>query len=96
MDELRVFLRAMGVISEWVFPAEEDPGTPMDRFLFEKWLLAAEEAVKLSKLDGGLWHPYRRKWASERKHLPLRDVAAAGGWVEGQHDPVEVLSTPRY
>lgn len=21
-----------------------------------------------------------RKWASERKHLPLKDVAAAGGW----------------
>ena len=28
----------------------------------------------------GLWHAYRRKWAMERKHLPLRDVAAAGGW----------------
>ncbi len=26
------------------------------------------------------WHPYRRKWATERKHLPLKDVAAAGGW----------------
>jgi hypothetical protein len=31
-------------------------------------------------LDGSLWHAYRRKWASERKHLPLKDVAAAGGW----------------
>jgi hypothetical protein len=28
----------------------------------------------------GSWHPYRRKWATERKHLPLVDVAAAGGW----------------
>jgi hypothetical protein len=31
-------------------------------------------------LDGGLWHPYRRKWATERKHLSIRDVAEAGGW----------------
>ncbi len=31
---------------------------------------------------GGLWHPYRRKWARERKHLPDVDVAAAGGWAE--------------
>jgi hypothetical protein len=23
---------------------------------------------------------YRRKWAIERNHLPLKDVAAAGGW----------------
>ena len=29
---------------------------------------------------GGLWHPYRRKWATERKHHSLKDVAAAGGW----------------
>ncbi len=27
-----------------------------------------------------LWHAYRRKWATERKHLPDADVAAAGGW----------------
>jgi hypothetical protein len=29
---------------------------------------------------GSLWHAYRRKWATERKHLPDADVAAAGGW----------------
>lgn len=29
---------------------------------------------------GGLWHPFRRKWATERKDLPLMDVMAAGGW----------------
>ena len=40
----------------------------------------AEEKVELPKSEGGLWHPYRRKWATERKYLPLKDVAAAGGW----------------
>jgi len=40
----------------------------------------AEQHAKLPKLEGGLWHPYRRKWATERKHLPLSDVAEAGGW----------------
>lgn len=52
----------------------------MDRHLFDKWLYFAETKAKLPKLDGGLWHPYRRKWAIERKHLPPKDVAAAGGW----------------
>jgi hypothetical protein len=47
-----------------------------------KWLSVAEKKAKLSKLDGSLWHEYRRKWAIERKHRPLRDVAAAGGWKE--------------
>ncbi|MGI8843936.1 MAG: hypothetical protein ACR2HZ_09560, partial [Gemmatimonadaceae bacterium] len=27
-----------------------------------------------------LWHPYRRKWATERKTLPTVDVKKAGGW----------------
>jgi hypothetical protein len=47
---------------------------------FDSWLSAAERKAKLSKLAGGLWHPYRRKWATERKHLSITDVAAAGGW----------------
>ena len=52
----------------------------MDRHLFDKWLSAAEKSARLRKLDGGLWHAYRRKWATERKHLPLNDAATAGGW----------------
>jgi hypothetical protein len=30
--------------------------------------------------EPGLWHPYRWMWATARKHLPIIDVAAAGGW----------------
>ena len=33
---------------------------------------------------GSLWHAYRRKWATERKHLPDIDVAEAGGWADTQ------------
>jgi hypothetical protein len=28
------------------------------------------------------FHAYRRKWATERKHLPVKDVAEAGGWLD--------------
>jgi hypothetical protein len=28
------------------------------------------------------FHAYRRKWATERKHLPAKDVAEAGGWLD--------------
>ena len=44
------------------------------------WLLAAERLAGLPKQEGGCWHPYRRGFATSRKHLPLPDVAAAGGW----------------
>lgn len=46
-------------------------------------LTGAERAYELSGLskpDGSLWHAFRRLWATERKHLPIKDVAAAGGW----------------
>jgi hypothetical protein len=32
----------------------------------------------------GCSNPYRRLWASERRHLPDVDVAAAGGWKDTQ------------
>jgi integrase len=78
-DEVRHFQRQLGAAGGPVFPADTRDGVT-DRHLFDKWLSIAETHAKLPKLDGGLWHAYRRKWAIERKHLPLKDVAAAGGW----------------
>ena len=48
------------------------------------WLVKAETLAGLPKLKGGIFHPYRRLWATERKNLPLVDVAAAGGWKDTQ------------
>ena len=42
--------------------------------------MATENLAKLPEVEGGDFHPYRRKWSTERKHLPDVDVAAAGGW----------------
>ena len=39
-----------------------------------------QHPIVLPKIRGGIFHPYRRLWATERKHLPDVDVAAAGGW----------------
>lgn len=80
IDEMRQFRRRLGAISGWIFVGERKPDQPMDRHLFDKWLQVAERRAELPKLVGGLWHPYRRKWATERKHHSLKDVAAAGGW----------------
>jgi len=44
------------------------------------WLAKAERVAGVPKQVGGSFHPYRRAWATARKHLPLKDVAAAGGW----------------
>ena len=60
--------------------SDTDATTAMNRHTLAGCLESAEAAAGLPKLAGGLFHPYRRKWATERKHRPLTDVAAAGGW----------------
>ena len=53
-------------------------GQVVDNRSAEDALLAEWKA--LEKVEGGDFHPYRRKWSTERKHLPDVDVAASGGW----------------
>ena len=79
-EAVRSFQREIGAVRGYVFSAANSRDGITDRHLFNKWLSVAEKKAKLTKLDGSLWHAYRRKWAVERKHLPLKDVAAAGGW----------------
>lgn len=82
-----------------LFPAPGDDTKPIRKDLAGDWLVRAEGYAKLPKLAGGRWHPYRRLWAQERKHLPAQDVAAAGGWNDTQaledlyqkSDPATVL-----
>jgi hypothetical protein len=50
------------------------------RHLAAYWLKRAYELSGAPKPDGNMWHAFRRLWATERKTLPVKDVAAAGGW----------------
>lgn len=63
-----------------LFPAGRSHDGRLSRHTANKWLGKAEQRAGLGKLTGGLWHPYRRLWATQRKHLPDVDVAQAGGW----------------
>jgi len=76
----RVLRERPGLGAAYLFPSASDPGQPITKNRATIWLLQGEALAKLPKLKGGTWHPYRRKWATARKHLPLTDVAAAGGW----------------
>ncbi|MCH7533904.1 MAG: site-specific integrase [Gemmatimonadetes bacterium] len=76
----RILRERPGVGSAPLFPKPTDPGVPMTRHLAAKWLQKAEVLAGLEPHKGSLWHAYRRKWATERKHLPDVDVAEAGGW----------------
>jgi len=55
-------------------------GVPWTRWHARYLLERAEELAGLEPLEGSDFHAYRRKWSTERKHLPDIDVMAAGGW----------------
>jgi integrase len=63
-----------------VFPAPKDPSSPCSADLLGTWLRKAYELAEITPQPRGMWHPLRRKWATERKGYPVKDVAAAGGW----------------
>jgi hypothetical protein len=65
-------------------PPPKHPEKPISRDCTSLWLLRAERLAGLPKLRGGVFHPYRRLWAIERRHLPPTDVAEAGGWGDTQ------------
>ncbi len=64
----------------YLFPAPRRRGKPWSRWHTRDLLERAEALAELTPIEGGDWHPFRRKWATERKHLPGKDVAEAGGW----------------
>ena len=78
LKEARKRQQAIG--SAPVFPAPRHPTKPVDRHVLDNWLRQAYVEAELAQQPGGMWHPLRRKWATERKGYPVKDVAAAGGW----------------
>jgi integrase len=66
--------------SALLFPNLKRREEPISKIGADHLLRRAEQLAKLPKFDRGLWHPYRRAWASSRKHLPDVDVAKGGGW----------------
>jgi len=104
-EELRVFKLKFATVGDaWLFPcAEKDDHWP--REIFGELYARVERHAGLLHLKGGRFHPFRRKWATERKNLSLVDVMAAGGWRDAQtlHNcyqlatpdgMLEVMSTP--
>lgn len=82
-EELDLYLRRSPRVGDVpLFPAPEKERVSIGRRVASRWLLKAEAKAGLPKLAGGIWHPYRRAWATERKHMPDVDVAAAGGWAD--------------
>jgi len=66
--------------STLVFPMKRDRSRTIGRHVAADWLKRAFRYAELQRPKGALWHTFRRKFATERKFFPLKDVAEAGGW----------------
>jgi hypothetical protein len=63
-----------------LFPSPSKPMQAIDAAEIQRWFREAETLAELPHLKGGTWHPFRRAWATKRKHHADRDVMEGGGW----------------
>lgn len=72
-EEIAIHRNGMGVSSA-------EGSKACDTHLLDRWLHRMYKLAGVEPRSGGLWNPFRRKWATERKQYSVVDVAAAGGW----------------
>jgi integrase len=78
---LRAARRSQSTIGDtWVFPSPRNPERPCSRHLMRDWWEDARKRAGLDHIPRLGWHALRRKFASELKHTPLRDLCELGGW----------------
>lgn len=76
--------RKRPVLSAWVLPSPTDPSQPVSRHLLRDWWRRGEVLAKIPPEPGRGWHSLRRQFATELKHVPLKDLCALGGWKSAQ------------
>jgi integrase len=77
---LKVMRERQAVGDAPLFPAPRTATAAVDRETLASWLREAERRAGVPRLEHDSFHGLRRKWSTERKHLPDVDVATAGGW----------------
>ena len=69
-----------GVGEAWVLPAPRDESCAVARDLMTRWWKRVEEAAGLDPVPWLGWHSLRRRFATDFKDIPLRELCDLGGW----------------
>jgi len=64
----------------WVLPSPMDPSRPCSRHVLRDWWSLGVKKAKLPPIRRRGWHSLRRKFATELKGVPLKDLCQLGGW----------------
>lgn len=79
---LRARSETAAIGEAWVLPSPRHPERPCPKGTLDKWFTAGAALAGVQLAPRARWHGLRRKFATEMKHLPLRDLAYLGGWKE--------------
>jgi integrase len=69
-----------GIGEAWVMPSPKHPDEPCSPTLMRSYWHQAEKAAGLERVPRLGWHGLRRMFATDLKHVPLKDLCALGGW----------------
>ncbi len=82
---LQLRKKAYPAVSDaWIFCSPGDPMKPCSRHLWRDWWQRGEAVAEIEHQPGTGWHSLRRKFATEMKDTPLKDLCYLGGWKEPQ------------
>ena len=79
--------QAPGIGDAPILPGVKQRAKPVGTDLARDWLQKAQVLAKLPPERGRGWHAFRRNFASELRHVGLRDLCDLGGW----KDPMTVV-----
>lgn len=66
------------IAGAWIFA--DASGQVYDRFHFTDWWQRAITAAELPPVERRGWHSLRRRFATDLKAIPLKDLCQLGGW----------------
>lgn len=76
--------QASAIGDTWLFPGPGDAARPCSRHLMRDWWQRAAQLAGLPEGERLGWHALRRKFATELKTTPLKDLCYMGGWKNPQ------------
>lgn len=76
--------RQLRIGDAWVLPSPTDAERRCSRHLLRDWWQRAEKLAELPAVRGRGYHSLRRKFATELKQVPLKDLCHLGGWKDAQ------------
>ncbi len=76
--------RSPAIGDAWVLPSKRHPERACPKGTLDHLFSAVAKQAKVSLPRGARWHSLRRKFATELKDIPLKDLCDLGGWKDAK------------